>query len=73
MEGRHGLIRKKTRPKQVLMADIRIYAARKIITMNRNRPDASHVAVKEGRVLGVGDLADLEGTQDLLIDLGIIE
>ena len=36
-----------------------IYAARKIITMNPMQPEASHVAVRDGRVLGVGTLADL--------------
>lgn len=32
-----------------------IYAARKIITMDSNRPEATHVAVREGRILAVGD------------------
>ncbi len=31
-----------------------IFAARKIITMNRYQPEASHVAVRDGRVLGDG-------------------
>ncbi|MEM7430000.1 MAG: amidohydrolase family protein, partial [Pseudomonadota bacterium] len=43
------------------MADIRIFSARKIITMSRNRPEATHVAVRDGRILGVGELSDLEG------------
>ncbi|MBL0087874.1 MAG: amidohydrolase [Ideonella sp.] len=38
-----------------------VYAARKIITMNPSRPHATHVAVREGRILGVGTLADLAG------------
>lgn len=38
-----------------------IYAARKIITMNPNQPEVTHVAVREGRILGAGALADLEG------------
>jgi len=41
------------------MSDTTIYTARKIITMNRNRPIASHVAVRDGRILGVGDLEEL--------------
>jgi len=38
-----------------------VFSARKIITMNPSRPEATHVAVREGRVLGVGGLADLAG------------
>ena len=40
---------------------IRIFHARKIITMNRARPTATHVALKGDRVLGVGTLDDLAG------------
>lgn len=43
------------------MSPITIYAAKKIITMNPNQAVASHVAVKEGRILGVGSLEDLSG------------
>lgn len=50
------------------MPDITIYRARKIITMNRNRPTASHVSVRDGRILGVGDLADLEPWGDYTLD-----
>ena len=32
----------------------------KIITMDPSRPEAAHVAVKEGRILGVGGLAELK-------------
>jgi len=38
-----------------------IYSARKIITMNPARPTASHVAVREGRILGAGMLEELKG------------
>lgn len=38
-----------------------IYAARKIITMNPARPEVSHVAVREGRIVGAGSLAELAG------------
>ncbi|MDE2456702.1 MAG: amidohydrolase, partial [Burkholderiales bacterium] len=38
-----------------------IYKARKILTMNPARPEASHVAVREGRILGVGALDELAG------------
>jgi len=36
------------------MTQTTVYSANKIITMNPNKPVASHVAVREGRVLGVG-------------------
>ncbi len=35
------------------------FAARKIITMNPSRPVATHVAVRDGRILGVGSLAEV--------------
>ena len=38
-----------------------VYAARKIVTMNPARPQATHVAVRDGRILGVGSLEDLRG------------
>ncbi|OWU79132.1 amidohydrolase [Phaeobacter sp. 22II1-1F12B] len=43
------------------MSDITIYPARKIITMNPARPEATHVAVRDGRILGAGTLKELEG------------
>ncbi|MCP5374225.1 MAG: amidohydrolase [Hyphomicrobiales bacterium] len=45
-----------------------IYPARKIITMLAARPQATHVAVRGGRILGVGDLDDLTGWGDYEID-----
>ena len=38
------------------MTPTTVYQARKIITMNPMQPEATHVAVREGRVLAVGDL-----------------
>ncbi len=38
------------------MTDTTVYCARKIITMNPMQPEATHVAVRDGRVLAVGDL-----------------
>jgi len=38
-----------------------IYPARRILTMNPNRPEASHVAVRDGRILGAGSLEELRG------------
>ncbi|MFV0281681.1 MAG: amidohydrolase [Rhodoblastus sp.] len=59
-----------------------IYRARKIITMNPARPVASHVAVREGRILGAGTLEELTGWgkhriddcfADLVLMPGLIE
>jgi predicted amidohydrolase YtcJ len=38
-----------------------VFEARKIITMHPARPQATHVAVREGRILGVGSLEELQG------------
>lgn len=38
-----------------------IYQARKILTMNPARPLATHVAVRDGRILGAGALDELSG------------
>lgn len=43
------------------MSEITVFRARKIITMDHNLPAATHVAVRDGRILAVGtgdDLAD---------------
>ena len=45
-----------------------IFSARKIITMNPNRPEATHVAVRDGRILGVGSLEELHGWGDAALD-----
>ena len=41
--------------------DIKIFKAKKVITMNSYCPYGTHVAVKEGKILGVGSLEQLEG------------
>ncbi|MBU3740160.1 MAG: amidohydrolase, partial [Rhodoferax sp.] len=43
------------------MSPTTVYAARRIITMNPSRPEATHVAVRDGRILGVGSLDELAG------------
>jgi predicted amidohydrolase YtcJ len=43
------------------MSPVTIFQARRVVTMNRSRPDATHVAVRDGRILGVGDAAELAG------------
>ena len=36
-----------------------IFQARQIITMNPARPRATHVAVRDGRILGAGSLDEI--------------
>ncbi len=45
------------------MTPITVFAARKIITMDPSRPEATHVAVQDGKILAVGgaDCADAWG------------
>jgi len=38
-----------------------VYSARRILTMNPNQPFATHVAVRDGRILGAGTLDSLKG------------
>ncbi len=45
-----------------------VYRARRILTMHPARPEASHVAVRDGRILGVGSLDDLAGWGPYQID-----
>ena len=47
---------------------ITIFQSRKIRTMNTYQPVASHVAVRDGRILGVGSLEDLAGWGDYVVD-----
>lgn len=45
-----------------------IFEARKIITMNPMQPEATHVAVRDGRILGVGAAQDLQGWGEATLD-----
>ena len=36
-----------------------VYSAKKIITMNPSRPLLTHIAVKDGKILGTGVLDEL--------------
>lgn len=45
-----------------------VYVARKILTLNPMQPEASHVAVREGRILAVGDLAAMRAWGDFELD-----
>ena len=61
---------------------ITIFQAKKIITLDPVTPEATHVAVRDGRILGAGNLGDLTGWgeytldttfEDLVIIPGLIE
>ncbi|WP_375689756.1 amidohydrolase [Pseudooceanicola sp. LIPI14-2-Ac024] len=45
-----------------------IYQARKIHTMSHARPHATHVAVRDGKILGAGTLEELERWGDYTLD-----
>jgi predicted amidohydrolase YtcJ len=45
-----------------------VYAARKILTLNPARPEATHVAVREGRILAVGTLEEVRGWGEHRLD-----
>ena len=47
---------------------ITIFQARKFITMNPARPEATHVAVRDGQIIGAGDLDELSGWGDYTLD-----
>ena len=40
-----------------------VYGARKIITMDHNCPQATHVAVQDGRILAVGTAPETEAAE----------
>ena len=42
------------------MTETNVFSARDIITMNASRPHATHVAIRDGRILGAGSLEDME-------------
>ena len=45
-----------------------IFRARRILTMNPSRPEATHVAVRDGRILGAGPLDELAGWGPYTLD-----
>ena len=47
---------------------ITIYKAKKIITMNPAHPAVTHVAVKDGLIVGAGSLGELQGWGDHKVD-----
>lgn len=50
------------------MSPITVYRARRIVTMAAHQPVATHVAVREGRVLCVGDAEDMASFKDATYD-----
>ena len=47
---------------------MRIYRAKRVITMNPTNPEGTHVAVRDGWVLGVGSLEQLAGWGEYELD-----
>ncbi|RYF77839.1 MAG: amidohydrolase [Comamonadaceae bacterium] len=47
---------------------ITVFQARKILTMNPQQPEATHVAVLDGRVLAVGDLTRMQAFGEFELD-----
>lgn len=50
------------------MTDTTIISARKILTMNRYAPVATHAAIRAGKILGVGTLEQLASWGDYTLD-----
>lgn len=50
-----------------------IYQARKIITMNPARPSVTHVAVRDGKIVGAGSLDELQGWGDHTLDTRFVD
>ena len=50
------------------MSETIVYSAKKIITMNPSRPEATHVAVRDGRILGAGSLSELQTWGEVRLD-----
>ncbi|MGI9597098.1 MAG: amidohydrolase [Acidimicrobiales bacterium] len=50
------------------MSETKIYPARRVITMNPSNPFGQAVAVRSGRILGVGSVEELAGWGDHTVD-----
>ena len=48
--------------------DTVIFSARKIVTMNPSRPLATHVAVRDGRIVAVGSFEEVGGSARATVD-----
>jgi predicted amidohydrolase YtcJ len=67
---RRGLVsyHRRVTDKRRSALNIIIYSAKKVITMNPSNPEGTHVAVRDGIVLGVGNLAELAGWGEYQLD-----
>lgn len=45
-----------------------VYVAKRILTMNPSQPEATHIAVRDGRVLAVGPQEAMQGLGDVALD-----
>ena len=52
---------------------ITVYAARNIITLNPAQPNATHVAVRDGRILSVGSLQQAAAWGEYTLDLRFVD
>ena len=55
------------------MTEITVFEARKILTMDPNRPEATHVAVRDGYILAVGDAACADQWGDVRHDRSLAD
>ena len=55
------------------MSSTTIFSAKKIITMNSSRPEASHVAVRDGLILGTGSLEELATWGEYTLDARFVD
>ena len=44
---------------------VQVFAARKVLTMSAQQPEATHVAVQNGKILAVGNAADMAARLNL--------
>ncbi|CAN5436334.1 amidohydrolase [soil metagenome] len=49
-------------------ADTVVFSARKIVTMNPSRPSATHVAVRDGRIVAAGSFDEIVGSSGVTVD-----
>jgi predicted amidohydrolase YtcJ len=54
--------------REQMSSNITIFTAKKIITMNPVRPEATAVAVRDSRILGVGTLDEVKGWGEYTLD-----
>lgn len=48
--------------------NVTVFQAKKIVTMNPSNPEGTHVAVREGKILGVGRLDEVKGWEPYELD-----